>query len=310
MYRLRQDRLGGGRISRIVWFGIAGVLWAACMAAPAEAQSELSEKVLALTGSRTKVVWIRGSRDAGGKLMCFDTSEGKERDVVPSMNKCQDPKLTPDASRILFNYPDKTSWIVNWDGSGLKQLFNGRFHYIQGVAKDPKTGVEWVYVSDVWSKEAVPELKERGWNGNAPNGTDFGLSIYRYRLDDLSGKELVWDKQYINQRVEIALDGSQIWGEIPHPHCAVAQVPNGSLKIYHKGCNGNLAPDRGSPPDCLLQQGRVAPRQYTAQRYARYRKESGAQGVAAALVHKQCPFFRGAVGGHSAARGHSHRQVQ
>lgn len=206
----------------------------------ASPKTDLAKKVLDLTGARTRVVWLKGSRDSGGKLMVFDTDEGTEREIPLETPKAYDPKLSPDGTRIVFNYEDsETSYIVNFDGTGLKKLFSGRFFYPMGIAKDPETGIEWVYIGDSMSKEAQAEISQKGLQAS----NDSSLRLYRHRLDDLSVKELVWDKAPFNRRLTVAADGAQVWGEFPWPNCSVATLPNGTLKIYASGCNANRAPD-------------------------------------------------------------------
>lgn len=197
----------------------------------------IAKAVLEMTGARTKIIWIRGSRDDGGKLMCFDTNEGKERVLV---DKADDPRLTPDGTRILFSRrSDQTAYIINWDGSGLRKILEGRYYNVLGLAKDPRTGVEWVYVGDCWGKEAMAEIKEKGVQAS----DDSGLKMFRHRLDNLSVKELVWDKIPFNRRTYVTPDGAQLYGELPWPNCGVGTLPNGNWKLIGQGCNGTLAPD-------------------------------------------------------------------
>ena len=80
------------------WFPLAAFL---TVNNGAIAETELARQVLALTGSRTKIVWTRGDRDNGGTLMGFDTEEGKERVIVPAPEVCSVPWFTPDGERIV-----------------------------------------------------------------------------------------------------------------------------------------------------------------------------------------------------------------
>jgi hypothetical protein len=228
---LRVHRIHLGLAAGLAWTGLA-------VGREAAAPSELARQVVDLTGSRTKIVWERGSRDDYGVLMCFDTAEGKERVVLPNGPKVKDPKLSADGTRIFFTAPEQTSYVVNWDGSGLKELFKGRFHYIMGVARDA-AGVEWVYVADSQSAEAVADIKAKGIQASE----DSGLALYRHRLDNLSVKELVWDKVPFNRRLAISADGAAAFGEFPWPNCGVARLPNDAFTMVAQGCNANLAPD-------------------------------------------------------------------
>lgn len=203
----------------------------------AQDRGPLAKAVREMTGRRTKIIWLRGSRDDGGKLMCFDTNDGKERVLV---DKADDPRLTPDGTRILFcRRSDQTAYIINWDGTGLRKILEGRYYNVLGLAKDPRTGTEWVYVGDCWGKEAMAEIKEKGIQAS----DDSGLKMFRHRLDDLPVNELVWDKIPFNRRTYVTPDGSQLYGELPWPNCGVGTLPNGQWTLIGQGCNGALAPD-------------------------------------------------------------------
>ncbi len=195
-------------------------------------------------GRRVKVAWLRGGNEQGddGCLMGFDTAEGKERVIVPAPTICTDPYFSPDGSRILFSSPpaEQTAYVVDWDGKNLRKILTGRHFCIHGLWRDPATGIEWVYVSDAASKEADAELAASGRENLAKH---YALSVYRHKLNDLSTRELVWDKMPIGARAAIAADGTMMTGEIEWPNCGVITVPNGTYKVFGLGCNANLAPD-------------------------------------------------------------------
>ncbi len=199
----------------------------------------ISEALLKMTGRRTKVIWTRGTRDQGGVLMCFDTNEGKERVVVTDPKVCISPCMTHDGDKILFMGPDQTTWVVDWNGRNLKQIYKGRHFYVMGTSWDPKTATEWVYAGDSMSREAPEEIKEKGISASE----DSSLSIYRFNLKDPANRTLVWDKIPINRRGSISPDGAFLIGEFPWPNCGVAGLPNGNFKMFAQGCNANLAPD-------------------------------------------------------------------
>ena len=211
---------------------------------PANAPSTtagLTREILELTGGRrTKILWTRGTRADGGLLMCFDTAEGKERAIIQAPKVCFDAKLTPDGKRVIFCVPsEQASYIVNWDGTGLKPLFKGRHYYALGVAHDPTTGVDWVYVGDNMSAEARADIQSQGLSISLGSG----FTIHRHRLDNLAIKEKVWDKTTFSTRVIVNPGGASLAGEFPWPNCGVAALPNGEFKLYGQGCNGSLSPD-------------------------------------------------------------------
>lgn len=195
-------------------------------------------------GRRVKVAWLRGGAAQGddGCLMGFDTAEGKERVIVPAPTVCTDPYFSPDGDRILFSSlpAEQKAYIVDWDGKNLRTILTGRHFCVHGLWRDPATGVEWVYASDAASKEADAELTASGRENLAKH---YALSVYRHKLEDLSVRELVWDKMPIGARAAIAADGTMMTGEIEWPNCGVITVPNGTYKVFGSGCNANLAPD-------------------------------------------------------------------
>ncbi len=192
-------------------------------------------------GRRVKVIWTRGYRDTGGPLMGFDTEEGKERVIVPAPAVCCNPWFSLDGNRILYSSvpAEQTSYVVDWDGKNLRKFISGRHFYIFGLWRDPATGTDWVYVSDATSKEADAELAASGSQVTSHTA----LSIYRYKLDDPSVRELVWNKAPVGIRTTISADGSMLVGEFPWPNCGLATVPNGTFRMIGQGCNANLAPD-------------------------------------------------------------------
>lgn len=195
-------------------------------------------------GRRVKVAWLRGGKGQvdDGCLMGFDTDEGKERVIVPAPTVCTDPYFSPDGTRIVFSSlpAEQKAYIVDWDGKNLRTMLTGRHFCVHGLWRDPATGIEWVYVSDAAAKETDAELVASGREKFAKH---YALSVYRYKLNDLSIRELVWDKMPIGARAAVATDGTMMTGEIEWPNCGVITVPNGTYKVIGSGCNANLAPD-------------------------------------------------------------------
>lgn len=196
-------------------------------------------------GRRVKVIWNRGGRDQG-RLMGFDTEEGRERVIVPAPVTCTFAFFTGDGKRIVFSSDEseQTAYVVDWDGKNLQKFLTGRHYTVHGTWRDPATGIEWVYVSDCNSKEASAEIKASGKPGWAEKfGHYYGLSVYRYRLDNPSVREVVWDKYPIGARSPVSADGTMLAVEMDWPACGVVPVPNGTYKIIGSGCNPHVAPD-------------------------------------------------------------------
>ena len=191
-------------------------------------------------GRRVKVVWTRGNRGEG-YLMGFDTEEGKERVIVPAPAACLYTYFTHDGNRVFYSSPpaERTAYVVDWDGKNLRKFLTGRHYMVHGTWLDTATGVEWVYISDSGAKEADDELMASG----RERFKGYALSIYRYRMDNPSVRELVWDKAPIYARSPISTDGSMMSAEIEWPACGVITVPNGAYRVIGQGCNPHLAPD-------------------------------------------------------------------
>lgn len=208
------------------------------------ARGDTASEVLAMTGGRqTKAAWIRVSHESppkqwthlsynGGVLMGFDTAEGKERVIVSEPAKCWEPRLTSDGKRVVFAGPERTLWVVDWDGKNLKKVMQGEYYFPVGTWQDP-SGTDWVYVGNHgWSKE----------EGTSLSNLSGGTSIVKFKLDDPSVRELVWDKTHISN-ASVGPDGKSMAGELPHPNMGVAKFPNVGWTLYGNGCNPNLAPD-------------------------------------------------------------------
>jgi hypothetical protein len=144
-------------------------------AAPAPAGASDVRK---FTGAPTRLVWVQGDGTdpfaAGDQLvlMGLDTEDNRgERIILGTKQSYVKPLLTPKGNRILFSTrpqdPGPEVFIVNWDGSGLKQLMKG---FALTTWQNPADGSEWVYV------------------GTDNTGYDFA-TVSRFPIDDPSKSE-------------------------------------------------------------------------------------------------------------------------
>jgi len=197
--------------------------------AAAAEQPSLAEKVLEMTGARTKIVWQHQVTEAPGdnwdattpqyELMGFDTAEGKPRVILPGPASYANCCITPDGNQVLFtDMTTNTIYAVNWDGTNKRKLVSG---YVLHPWKDPETGVSWFYAGNTLGAEEV----------------------YRYRLDDPNVRELVFRRAA--HTFTVSADGTHAGSEFPWPNAGVAILPNVSWKQYGNGCNGCIAPDNG-----------------------------------------------------------------
>ena len=206
---------------------LAGLLVILCAAAPASA--DMADELEDLTGEHTRIVWLRGAEDTRDRfgrgeqpvLMGFDSRDGKgERIIVSRTGEYVMPYLTPSGDRVVFTVPDdRKSYIVDFDGSNLRDLVDGN---AVEVWRDPETGVEWVYV------------QVGGRKGQ----------VRRHRLDNPEQSELVWDQTPIApHNFQVSADGTRAGTLFPHPHGGIAELPNREWKRLGKGCWPSLAPD-------------------------------------------------------------------
>ena len=205
------------------------------VAAP-DAGKQAAATIREMTGANTRIAWIRCVTGTGHpfgpgeasqkmwKLMVLDTDEAHERELIADVGAWHHPLITPSGKRVIWSDNDKHVWIINFDGTGRKKLLDANLAV--GVAENP-AGVEWVYVNE-------------GKNGEG------GLSsIVRYAIDDLSRKELVWDKTPSNDKWEFSRDGTRGASGLPWPHAGVADLPNGAFKLYGDGCTPGFSPEAG-----------------------------------------------------------------
>ena len=167
--------------------------------APAAGGIELDALTDFVGASRVKAVWVKQQKDGGldqhaagksHKIMALDTAGGgAERELVGKVGSYSRPLFTPDGERVVFStkagekdargvrsYRPKC-FVVNFDGSGLKELGKG---YAECVWRDPADGRLWVYVG-VDFKDSDTVVME-------------GARLERFPLDDPTKRELVWDK--------------------------------------------------------------------------------------------------------------------
>ena len=213
---------------RVIWILVAAAVlpcWAAEAQDPAKAvegRADVAKEVLAMTGSRTKIVWVRlvagtgGNRDGSTpewELMGLDTADGKTRVILPGPASYMNPCISPDGEKVFFtDGASNTIYSVNWDGSNRREFTSG---LVESPWRHPDDGSQWLYF-----------LHDDG--------------VVRARMDDASVRETVWKKGVDRRRlVSVSADGTRMGSAPP----GVAIVPNGSLRQHGSGCSPSLAPD-------------------------------------------------------------------
>jgi len=160
------------------------------------------------------------------EIWALDTQDGKERRVV-EQGRNYNPLITPDGSRIVYTSgipgwqgPSTKIHVVNWDGSGERELCDG---YAEWAWCDPRTGIVWVYYAE--------------------DKRDFE-NIWRVQLDKPDVREKVYEGAVTN-RFSISADGTRAAGEFPHPNAGMVDLRTKVLntKSFRQGCNTYIAPD-------------------------------------------------------------------
>jgi len=190
-----------------------------------------------LDGAQLRIVWVQEMGEGkdpfatGGnlRLMGLDTADGQgERVILGTVGNYAKPLITPRGDRVVYtDRLRKKVYMVNWNGSGLRELFSG---FGLTVWRDPRDGREWIYYG-------LEETKEE----HCP-------AVYRTLLDRPGPGELVWNKAPVSvDSFQISADGRLAGGNFPWPVGGVAQLPNGSMKVYAKGCWTALTTVNGRP---------------------------------------------------------------
>ncbi len=196
--------------------------------------ADVAKEIRALTGSPTRLVWCKATNNPRDyyaqsetfELYALDTEDGKgPRRILPKISGFCKPLITPDGNRIVFtNRKKNIVYVMKWGSSKPRKLTNGVASH---VWRDPRTGVEWLYV------------RAGSGNQNQP--------IVRQRMDDPRIREVVWDKTKIGigeiPWFRTSADGKIAVDGFPWPQCGVAQLPNKSWKQYAGGCWPSIAPD-------------------------------------------------------------------
>ena len=189
----------------------------------------------AFTGAHTRIVWAQGdgSPDAGEGnqliLMGFDSDDGKgERVILSERRSYMKPKLTSRIDRIVFSThvipgPAET-FIVNWDGTGLRKLADG---YALTLWQNPADGSDWVYL------------------GTDSVKYDF-RTVSRFPIDAPQKRELVWNTTLVSMEgFEVTPDGRYAGGMFPWPGAGIADLSRKTFRKFGEGCWTSLADARG-----------------------------------------------------------------
>lgn len=218
----------------VICFTISAAVWANTASAnknPTVPGSLLDKALI-------RVVWVQDMGDGRDvettgsnlRLMGLDSDDGKgEREILGTGNYAK-PLITPRGDRVVYtDLIRKKLYVVNWDGSGKRELFGG---FALALWRDPKDGQDWIYYG-------FAEMRYGGFTCPA---------VYRTLLDRPGAGELVWNKAPVNvDSFQLSTDGRMAGGNFPWPEAGVAELPNKEIKIFTKGCWTALATVKGKP---------------------------------------------------------------
>ncbi len=221
-------RARAGRRPRDLRLRYVALLGLSLLRSPA-VPADLAADVVAMTGARTKIVWIHCVQGQGKnwdaiepnyELVGFDTAAGRRRVILPGPAAYANPCLSPDGEWVLYSDPaGNTIYTVAWDGSGKRALTQG---YVLCTWRNPADQTQWVYFTE--------EGYTRG-------------HLARCRLDDPAIRERVWTRDQAAHTLTVSADGTRAGSEFPWPRAGIAILPDVSWKQLGEGCNACIAPD-------------------------------------------------------------------
>lgn len=205
-------------------------------------EPERSARIRALTGARTRLVWVQDvlNRDDHAVrktltvLVGLDTDEYPgERQLLPRPGRFTKPLLTPCGDRVVFtDLASGEAKIVNWDGTGLRVITTGD---ALEVWQDPATGKEWVFV----------QVRRPG--SQSRNGDSTRNPIFRYALDGRPAGEQVWNHTpcgpLSSGSFQVSADGQHAIGVFPAPDTRLLDLQRRTNQHLGTGCWTSIAPD-------------------------------------------------------------------
>ena len=209
-------------VASVMPFCLSAQAWA--NPAPVNKTSVAAETFLSNT-VRIRVVWVQDMGDGRDvdtigsnlRLMGLDTVDGKGERVILGPGNYAKPLITPRGDRVVYtDRIRKKIYVVNWDGSALRELFGG---FGLALWRDPQDGREWIYYG-------FEEMQEGGLTCPA---------VYRTLLDRPGAGELVWNKAPVNvDSFQLSADGRMAGGNFPWPEGGIAELPNKSHKDLYQ----------------------------------------------------------------------------
>ncbi len=185
-------------------------------------------------GPHLRVIWTRDLGDgtdynsSGDQLvlMAYDSEDDRgERVVLSEPASYAKPLITPDGESVVFTIRRPGAvHAIDWDGSGLRRIADG---FALDVWSDPEDGTTWVYVGG----DEVPTDPPRY------------PVVRRFRLEDPSVSEVVWEGQPVNpDTFQVSADGRTAVALLPWPTVGVADLTTGTWRKLGEGCWTAISP--------------------------------------------------------------------
>lgn len=228
-------------------------LSAAIFIMASSAFASLGSDVEALTGGHTKVVYVEQTANAAPgegwdaefalySLMGYDTRTGANTTILPGPACYSNPQFTPDGNQVIYSDVQNTKrpWIVNWDGTGKRELEGLAGAFVFCAWKDPLTQKIWLYLGDNYMHG----------EGSPKNASYWEYGLKRAPLDDPSKIETIFHSVSTNPnrtdydwRLRLSRDGLYAGVANPWPNIGILDMKTGLVTQFARGCNQNIAPD-------------------------------------------------------------------
>ncbi len=195
------------------------------------------EEIKNLTEARTRIVWVQDSvnyndtQAEGNKLRLIglDTADAQgEHPILARPSNYYRPLITPKGDRVIFtNQIERKVYVVNWDGSGLREIADG---IAEAVWQNPENGIEWVYVRNGRNKKTGRH--------------ESGSSVDRFQINQPLIEEPIWrNEKFPLEDINLSADGKKATGTFPWPVIGVADLLTGVFTRCATGCWPSMSPD-------------------------------------------------------------------
>jgi len=214
-------------------------------------EDQLSQKVEALTGGHTKVLWAQHFGKEGTdayatgnnhRLMGLDTRDGLgAHELLDDKGNYSRPLICPDGAKVLYTLKQyKTDekrrkfytlkvMMTDWDGNVPTELADG---YAVDVWRDPATRVDWVYAA----RDVVPSSRI----------AMAARELVRFPLSDPGKAEVVWNRTQVSpDNIQFSRDGHRASGQFPWPNGGhfIWNADEPDFLRTMTGCWAAMAPD-------------------------------------------------------------------